>query len=60
MDARAKLGNEISQLLRSEIVMRYYFAEGEIEASFDQDPDVTEAISVLKDEDRYKKILQGK
>jgi carboxyl-terminal processing protease len=48
---------EISELLRDEIVMRYYYKRGEIEASFDLDPDVLEAIKVLRDPDRLRKIL---
>jgi carboxyl-terminal processing protease len=50
---------EISNLLRNEIVMRYYYRKGEIEASFDMDPDVLEAIKVLKDPTRMDKILKG-
>jgi carboxyl-terminal processing protease len=48
---------EISNMLRNEIVMRYYYRKGEIEASFDMDPDVLEAIKVLKDPVRMSKIL---
>ncbi|HEX2901762.1 MAG TPA: S41 family peptidase [Bacteroidia bacterium] len=49
--------SEISNLLRNEIVMRYYYRRGEIDASFDMDPDVLEAIKVLKDNERMNKIL---
>jgi carboxyl-terminal processing protease len=48
---------EISELLREEIVMRYYYKRGEIEASFDMDPDVLEATRVLRDPERMRKIL---
>lgn len=37
--------------------MRYYYRKGEIEASFDMDPDILEAIKVLKDPARVNKIL---
>lgn len=50
---------EISKLLRNEIVMRYYYRKGEIEASFSMDPDILEATKVLKDSERMKKILAG-
>lgn len=49
--------SEISKLLRTEIVMRYYYRKGEIEVSFDMDPDVLEALKVLKDPARMNKIL---
>jgi carboxyl-terminal processing protease len=48
---------EISNLLRTEIIMRYHYKKGEYEASFSTDPDVLEAVKVLKDQARYKKIL---
>lgn len=50
---------EVSNFLKSEIVTRYYFREGEIEVSFDKDPDILEAVNVLKDNSRYEKILSG-
>lgn len=51
--------DEISQFLKTEIITRYYFKEGEVEASFDMDPDILEAKKILKDAESYKKILQG-
>jgi carboxyl-terminal processing protease len=48
---------EISKLLRNEIVMRYYYRKGEIEASFDMDPDVLAAIKALKDPAQMSKLL---
>ena len=50
---------EIRQLLKDEIVLRYHYREGAIEASFKDDPDVKAAIDVLNDPVRYKKILAG-
>lgn len=50
---------EISNFLRSEIVMRYYFRKGELEASFTMDPDILEAVKVLKDPSRVNSILTG-
>lgn len=52
--------DEIRRVLRDEIIGRYYFKPGKIEASFTEDPDVREAVSVLKDQERYKSILLGK
>jgi carboxyl-terminal processing protease len=52
--------NEIIELLETEIASRYYLQRGIIESSFDNDEDVLEALKVLKDSERYKKILSGK
>lgn len=51
--------DEIASFLKTEIVNRYYFKEGEIEASFDMDPDVLEAVRILHNQDEYQKILAG-
>lgn len=48
---------EISHFLKREIVSRYYYQKGGIEASFDLDQEVREAVSILKDDSRYKKLL---
>ncbi|TND09493.1 MAG: C-terminal processing peptidase [Bacteroidetes bacterium] len=48
---------EIKKLLEEEIITRYYFAEGRIEASLVDDPDVLEAVKILGDSKRYKEIL---
>jgi carboxyl-terminal processing protease len=55
---RAK--DEISQLLTDEIVARYYYQKGKIEASFQFDPEVKKSIEVLKDKKFYDDILNGK
>lgn len=52
--------DEISHFLKTEIVNRYYFKEGEIEASFDMDPDLVEAVKILHDQERYQNVLVGK
>lgn len=51
--------DEISDFLKSEIVTRYHFRSGEIEVSFDNDPDILEALNVLKDPVKYEKTLSG-
>lgn len=48
---------QIMELLEEEIVSRYYYTSGKIASSFEHDPDVTEAVSVLKDKTRYKELL---
>ncbi len=49
--------NEIIELLEAEIVGRYYFRRGQIEASFDDDPEILEALKILSDPNRYQQIL---
>lgn len=51
--------DEITSFLKTEIIRRYYFRSGEIETSFDMDPDLLQAIKVLKDPVTYKKTLAG-
>lgn len=48
---------EIKQFLEEEIASRYYFQNGRMESSLKDDIDLKEAITVLNDSDRYKKIL---
>ncbi|MEM7371534.1 MAG: S41 family peptidase [Bacteroidota bacterium] len=52
--------DEISWLIKREIVKRYYYKQGLIEASFDRDPVISKAAEVLKDPTLYSKTLQGK
>jgi carboxyl-terminal processing protease len=49
---------EISDRLRDEVIQRFYFQQGVIEASFDHDPDLVTAIEVLTDPARYREILR--
>jgi carboxyl-terminal processing protease len=51
---------EIKEVLEQEIVSRYYFEKGAKEASFDDDPEVKEAIKILNDPVRYQQILTAK
>ena len=51
---------EIKQLLLEEIVSRYYFQKGRMQALLKEDPAMNEAISVLKDKNRYNQLLSGK
>jgi len=50
---------EIRELLEQEIVSRYYFQKGAIEASFDDDADILAAIDVLNNMPKYKGLLQA-
>ena len=50
---------EIKEVLEREIVSRYYFEKGAREASFDEDPEIQEAIKILNNESRYREILSG-
>ncbi len=52
--------DEITQLLREEIVSRYYHQEGRVIVSLDADPDVEKALEVLADEPVYSGILAGR
>jgi len=49
--------NEIRELLEEEICARYYFEKGQAEARLDNDKEVQEAIKILQNPERYKKIL---
>ncbi len=50
---------EIEHLLRQEIVSRYYYREGRVVVSLDDDPEVEKAIQVLSDRESYRSILAG-
>ena len=52
--------DEITQLLREEIVSRYYYQEGRVIVSLDADPDVEKALELLADEPVYSGILAGR
>ena len=53
-----KYKEDIKQLLLSEIVVRYYNQKGRIEALLKHDNEVKEAIELLNNEEKYKKILE--
>jgi carboxyl-terminal processing protease len=55
----ARYKDEIMELLENEIVSRYYYQNGRVEASLKNDPYMKEAKEVLKDQVRYKSILSG-
>ncbi len=49
---------DIEDLLRLEIVSRYYYQVGRIEASLTNDPELKEAFDILLDKNRYESILR--
>ena len=55
-----KFKSEIKQALEEEIVSRYYFQEGIIESSLDEDMDISEALKILKDQATYQQLLKPK
>ncbi len=44
--------------IESEIATRYYYQTGKVKQKLDNDSEIIEAISLLKDTDRYNKILK--
>lgn len=48
---------DVKDLIADEIIKRYYGRKGEIIYSLRQDTDLKEAYSILKDGERYRKIL---
>jgi len=55
---RAK--EQIIDEIEKEIITRYYFQKGKVEQSLNDDSEVKEAISLLRDTNRYKSLLQKK
>ncbi len=50
--------SEIDEMLRMEIVTRYFYQSGKTEASLVNDDEVTKAIDILNNHTRYKAILR--
>jgi carboxyl-terminal processing protease len=50
----------ILQSIEREILSRYYFETGQVRHQLKNDPELAEAISVLKSQQRYSSILAGK
>ncbi|KPK85845.1 MAG: peptidase S41 [Bacteroides sp. SM23_62_1] len=49
--------DEIARLLKQEIVLRYYYQWGSMEAAIENDPEIEKAVEVLKNNDDYLSIL---
>ncbi|UCS95137.1 S41 family peptidase [Echinicola marina] len=50
--------DEINEALKDEIVSRYYYQGGVVEASIDKDEEIEKALEVLADQSRYEEILR--
>ncbi|MBQ3580251.1 MAG: S41 family peptidase [Bacteroidales bacterium] len=59
-DDLTKYREEISEMLKSEILSRYYYQKGRIEGSLVHDKDVLKAVEILTDKAQYQKILTKK
>jgi len=57
-DDLKKFREEISEMLKAEILVRYYYAGGRLEGSLQSDPEVLKAIEILKDKKKYNEILK--
>ncbi len=51
--------DEITYMIEEEIVSRYYFESGMIEAAFDDDLDILTAIDILNNADEYQRLLKA-
>ena len=54
-----KFKDEITELLENEIVSRYYYQSGQIEASFKNDLEIKKATEALKNKDVYSSIMKS-
>ena len=48
----------ISKLIEKDIAGRYYYANGRAQIGLLRDPEVQEAVKVMRDQPRYKSILK--
>ena len=55
-----KYRKEIGELLKAEILVRYYYSAGRLEGSLKTDPDVLKAIEVLHNKELYNSKLKVK
>jgi carboxyl-terminal processing protease len=54
-----KFKDEIKESLENEIVSRYYYQKGRIEASLDYDIELKKAVELLSNKNAYASILEG-
>jgi len=54
-----KFQDEIKEILENEIISRYYFQKGRIQASLNNDPAVAKALEILGNQEMYTGILKG-
>ena len=48
---------EIKELIKEEIISRYYFQKGRISSSLSEDREINEALKILSNNKKYKEIL---
>jgi len=60
LDDLKKYKEQVTELLKMEIVTRYFYQKGKIEATLKDDPDLASAISTINDPEKYSAILSGK
>ncbi len=54
-----KYKDQINELLKIDIVSRYYYQKGKIIASIADDPEIKEAMEILENKTLYESILNG-
>jgi len=54
-----KFKDEVKELLKEEIVSRYYYQKGRLETSLSFDQEVKKALEVFKNSETYKGLLNG-
>ena len=52
--------DELKRLLKQEIIGRYYFQKGRVEAGLKTDPNVQKSLALFADKAEYTKILGSK
>ncbi|WP_185974284.1 S41 family peptidase [Litoribacter populi] len=50
--------DEIKEALKDEIITRYYYQEGVVEASLDRDEEIKKTLKVLEDQNQFAMILK--
>ena len=50
----------ILEIIKSEIIERYFYKEGVYQYNLKNDKTISEALSLLKNEEKYSEILSGK
>ena len=58
-DDLMKHSDQVRELLRLEIISRYYYQKGKVISALKKDPEVEEAIRILEDKAVYDAILNG-
>jgi len=51
--------SEIEEMIRVEIITRYYYQKGKIKAALQNDPEIRDAIELLENKNQYDSVLNG-